>query len=463
MEKIFSFILSNPLFFYIGLVYLAVITFVVIVIQKRGVKVMNLIEIDKGEVEKKSSLDKTETKKVEVVVMETKSNQKQARYNIVVLGKTGVGKSQLIKYLISELPKPPKENTIQKMTRAVIDKAKDVAKSFGAQGKDPKSGVGLPITEDGFHPYDSATQDGIPITLFDTAGITIDNSKKWLRQLKYEISEKKTSEDITEWFHTIFYCFQSSGGRIEEFELNTIRELIDQHFRVVVVFTKADVASEADINELKKKIKEKIKEQVFFVNVCSEGKKLSDGHATQPFGVDNLFQEISQGFLKSITGHIPDKCINDLRNNLDTWYNERKDYTINKSSYADAQDIFDTLQSEERMFLTKINEDLRQVVFSNIEYISKKYGEFGKRIRVNRNKQIKNSEIEVPISSMNVGWEIKFPALLLNIGTLGLSGAGKTLTQSKLLLKLRDFIDELRNKVNASRPIIENIIRSTIE
>ncbi|MEO1256886.1 MAG: TIR domain-containing protein, partial [Bacteroidota bacterium] len=207
----------------------------------------------------------------------------EARFNIAVLGKTGVGKSTLINYL------------------------------FGADVR--KAGVGTPITQRGFHREDLVIQ-GIPATLFDSEGLEVGNSERWLDSLKQELNLRSAKMPSQEWFHTVIYCVASSSARIEEFELRILNEFIDSKYKIIVAMTKSDITAQEDIDDLEKAILSGLNSQVSCVAVSSERKKLRTG-TTERFGAEEIYKCIHSTFWDAISYRLPERCISILKGIVD--------------------------------------------------------------------------------------------------------------------------------------------------
>ena len=80
-----------------------------------------------------------------------------ARYNAVIIGQTGVGKSSLINYLYGE--------------------------------KIAETGVGKPVTTNGFHEYDFEL-NGLPVCLFDSWGLEVGKDEQWMDDLNKEFQKR---------------------------------------------------------------------------------------------------------------------------------------------------------------------------------------------------------------------------------------------------------------------------------
>ena len=170
--------------------------------------------------------------------------------NIVVAGKTGVGKSTLINAVFGE----------------------NLA----------KTGVGRPITSS-TKAYTSNRVRGI--TLFDTKGFELDNYRSILSDLKTLISSRKTV-DPKEHIHICWYCISDSGKRYESGEIDFISKL-QSEIPVIVVFTQSatdDVFYNKFCQENYNVINNSV--QVLADRVITRGNSV-----VEPFGVDDLVKK----------------------------------------------------------------------------------------------------------------------------------------------------------------------------
>lgn len=175
--------------------------------------------------------------------------------NILIAGRTGVGKSSLINYIAG---------------RQVAE-----------------IGVGRPkTTRDDITSYEMTCR-GVPIRLFDSWGIEADKTEDWkLRTQKMIQDQGDAPQDDSSWFHSIIYCISATTGRVEPIDVEMIRYFRGQSFSVVVALTNADRASDEDMDALEREIQDGVK-----VARVSSGGKTRYG-TVEPFGIENLLISI---------------------------------------------------------------------------------------------------------------------------------------------------------------------------
>lgn len=141
------------------------------------------------------------------------------RLNIVIAGKSGVGKSSFLNYLVGS-------NVFQ-------------------------TGIGDAVTQAYFDNVNYRSPlNGVEYCLYDTKGIETNSADACKATILEEIRRRDEADDIFEWIHTVFYCFAASSKRIEPFEVSFIKELINNGVGVVVLLTKSDLVTPADIQSV---------------------------------------------------------------------------------------------------------------------------------------------------------------------------------------------------------------------
>ena len=125
------------------------------------------------------------------------------RVNILVAGKTGVGKSTLI--------------------NAVF------------RGDLAKTGAGKPVTQT----TQEFSRPGHPLTIIDTRGLEVGDYARSRQQLADLIRERSLAEDQDRHLHVAWLCIQDSSHRVEDAEIELCALLADAGIPVITVLTKA--------------------------------------------------------------------------------------------------------------------------------------------------------------------------------------------------------------------------------
>lgn len=207
-----------------------------------------------------------------------------ATYNIAVIGKTGVGKSAFVNYLYG----------------------KNVA----------EVGVGKPVTSKGFHSYEMKIKE-LPVTLFDSWGLEVGKEKEWMNDLENELNKRGVDKPASEWFHSVFYCINSGGARIEDCDKEIIKKFMDHKYAVSVILTKADQISEEDESKLKT-VLQKMFSEIDVIAVCSEDKTTRSG-PTKPFGKGDVELKAYRDFFQSLINRLPLHCEEELMELKKQW------------------------------------------------------------------------------------------------------------------------------------------------
>ena len=141
---------------------------------------------------------------------ESKKNINKEKVNIIVAGKTGVGKSSLINYIFG----------------------KEVA----------KVGDGQPVTQE-IQEYDLENDN---ITLFDTKGIEAKDYEKILDNIKKYLELRQDSPDENDDIHIAWLCISERGDRVEEADRELLKILSEAGIPVIGVFTKRESKRESN-------------------------------------------------------------------------------------------------------------------------------------------------------------------------------------------------------------------------
>jgi predicted GTPase len=128
--------------------------------------------------------------------------------NILVLGHTGSGKSTMINYLYGS-------EVLQK-------------------------GTGRPVTKKGdFTPIQipSPLKAGLTLTILDSWGLESNKADEWKDHIKEKLKE---TWSYTEMIYCVIYCLAYSNDRIQDFEIEILKELLQKGYKIVIALTMAD-------------------------------------------------------------------------------------------------------------------------------------------------------------------------------------------------------------------------------
>lgn len=141
---------------------------------------------------------------VEEMLNKTKEEiEKMHPVNVMLIGKTGVGKSTLVNNIFRE--------------------------------RLAATGIGKPITKH----LRRIAKEGIPIVLYDTRGLELSEAvQSEVRQEIFQAIEKNKRKGKTEEIHVAYYCINANSSRIEESEIYFINELA-QKLPVIIVLTQS--------------------------------------------------------------------------------------------------------------------------------------------------------------------------------------------------------------------------------
>ena len=112
-------------------------------------------------------------------------------FNIMVMGKSGVGKSFLINSIF-------KENLSE-------------------------SAIGSSITQD----IIPISKKFWPLTIYDTPGLELDSTKQaiLIEKIYQTINQNSKTNDINKFIHCIWYCVNCISGRLDPFEVQLIKQI----------------------------------------------------------------------------------------------------------------------------------------------------------------------------------------------------------------------------------------------
>lgn len=184
------------------------------------------------------------------------------RLNIIVLGKSGVGKSTLINSLF--------------------------------RGNFAETGLGRPVTKE----LKKIEKPDFPLVIYDTPGFEL--SGKQQSSVKDEVMELinkgLASHDINQTIHCIWYCINVGGNRtFDESELKWLRDLTESNkttqVPIIVVLTQSCPKKKAV--EMKNLVERENLDIVKVVPVLAQDMDFDEEYVARSFGLDTLVEVMS--------------------------------------------------------------------------------------------------------------------------------------------------------------------------
>lgn len=184
--------------------------------------------------------------------------------NVVVIGKTGVGKSTLINSVFGE----------------------NVA----------EVGLGRPVTQS----IRKLEKEGTPLAIYDTPGLELQgdhSAENLLEQVTNLINEGIQSEDVNQAIHCIWYCINTASSRVEATEMNFLRKLGENTKRcnvpVILVLTQA--FSKKKTEEMVTALRKENLPVRQVVPVLAQDYEISEDYPKiKAFGIDKLVELMSE-------------------------------------------------------------------------------------------------------------------------------------------------------------------------
>ena len=194
--------------------------------------------------------------------------------NIIVVGKTGAGKSTLINSVFRE----------------------DLA----------TEGMGKPVTNH----MSKISKEGFPLNIYDTRGFELgrDAQIQVRNEIIDTIKEGVKSKDVNKAIHCIWYCVNTATNRIEPEEIDWLREFAKENAMtnvpVIVVLTQS--FSKKNAQALRQLVLDEKLDVLQVVPVLAKDYEIDEDYIAKAYGLDVLIQVMAEA--------LPDELLSTLLN-----------------------------------------------------------------------------------------------------------------------------------------------------
>ena len=225
--------------------------------------------------------------------------------NIMMIGKTGVGKSSFLNYLLQ-------------------------SNRFKAGLTESKSGG---VTQ-GFETSVYDNINGIPLRVYDSKGLEVKDFAVIKDDLINYLKKQCGDSDPLKWIHSIFYCVSVKNGRLEEPEIRFINDICGSISQTIhIVLTNCNAPDSPQVLEMEKYIRTILKSskvKIIKVNSVETKGRLFKG---KQFGREEALETIFSVLWSDIAYRVSHQYAKEFRKSLDNLYYNMSstfDYAVSK-------------------------------------------------------------------------------------------------------------------------------------
>lgn len=272
--------------------------------------------------------------------------------NIMLLGRTGVGKSSFINYLVG----------------------KDVC----------KVATGMPVTQ-GFETYEY-DNGKIPLRIYDSKGLEVLDSSAQKDKIIEFIRTRCNDTDVFKWLHTIFYCLNIERKRLEPEEVKFIKSIkgnIAQNVHIIITHCDED-PNDSNRRDMETYLKSQLGNEIKIYFVNSVAIKLRKKSVVQ-FGREKVLDEIFKLLWMDISLKISKEYAKELHEGYFEIYYKMKnafdeitcqintikmlqEITGSKDIISEWEDIFEDKESELDDFIESLNENYQKKIKPLVDF-----------------------------------------------------------------------------------------------
>ena len=305
--------------------------------------------------------------KIEEKIKNYKFAENFQHFNILILGRAGIGKSTLVNSIL-ELEGTPEE---------------------------AKTGIGKAITYGEPKGYISNKKKGL--RLWDSQGIDKEkyHISKAVESVKNLINEASINNEPDKFIHCIWYCV--TGDRFEESERESLIELMkiydDDTLPIIIVYTEA--YNEDDVESVSEEIKNVLREKINKnkeINICQviaknkEIKMGKDVFVIEKMGIKQLMDLSLQKIILAVNSacfySFKNKLKNDNKNEINKNNSELKNLITERINGFQPRNKISNIGQLNKQIVNKIilkllnPKDINKEVKDSIFLLFKKYQEF---------------------------------------------------------------------------------------